>query len=167
MKCPLSQIVHKTKSYSETSPASKRLIFVQKHHMYSLYCNEMSPVIKGPLAKNIPCPLSLHAHLTWNVMNDEMSHVTLYRPNCPMGCHRVLASDLLVHVGVTDVMRPAQSLTVKRTFIHPGWDLRGGGGGAAPAWPRGRRISKNFINLGCCCKFLQFFWLTHESEWLS
>jgi hypothetical protein len=58
----------------------------------------------------------------------------IYRPNCPMGCHRVLASDLLVHVGVTDVIRSAaaaggdrpttQTLEVKRTFIHPGWNLR-------------------------------------------
>jgi hypothetical protein len=48
-----------------------------------------------------------------------------------MGCHRVLASDLLVHLGVTDVLnggsgggKTSQTFGVKRTFIHPGWDLR-------------------------------------------
>jgi hypothetical protein len=44
----------------------------------------------------------------------------------------VLASDLLVHLGVTDVLnggggsggKTSQTFGVKRTFIHPGWDLR-------------------------------------------
>ena len=47
------------------------------------------------------------------------------RSKCPKGCHRVLPSQLLVYLGLTDVTEvdTVVPYDVKSIIIHPGWDL--------------------------------------------
>jgi len=46
------------------------------------------------------------------------------RPNCPIGCHRVLASEIQVYLGLTNLMEPeGVPYSVAQIHLHPGWEL--------------------------------------------